>query len=96
MTRIHGRKMVWQDVVQGVHLGKCRKEGVVYQVECGKCKEKGERKVYIGETGRSVFERMVEQWRVWRDKKTGSSLWKHAKIEHEVRSQGKQHWNKIK
>ena len=44
-------------------MGKCRKEVVVYETKCGKCKEKGVRKVYIGKTWRSVFDRMGEHWR---------------------------------
>ena len=46
----------------------------MYQIECNMSKKDGKRKVYIGETGRSVYERTREHWRDWRDKKMGSSL----------------------
>ena len=37
--------------------GDCRVESVVYQVDCAKCEKEGKRSVYIGETGRSAWER---------------------------------------
>ena len=40
-------------------MGKCRVEGVVYEIECQVCKKNGVRRVYLDETGRSVYERML-------------------------------------
>ena len=57
-------------------------EGVVYEIECQVCKENGVRRVYLGETGRSVYERMLNHWDDWDKKKEGSSLWKHSVNEH--------------
>ena len=58
-------------------------EAVVYQVQCGQCEEeKGLRQVYIGETGKSGFERMVQHWRSWRGKEKDSFLWKHDLMVH--------------
>ena len=36
----------------------------------------------MGETGRSVYERMLDHWDDWGKKKEGSSLWKHSVNEH--------------
>jgi hypothetical protein len=58
--------------------GQCRTESVVYEVKCGQCEREGRgRKVYIGETGKSGYERMVQHWRSWRAKESDSFLWKH-------------------
>ena len=44
----------------------CRLEGVTYTIQCAKCKDKedemGKKALYIGETGRSAFERMREHF----------------------------------
>jgi hypothetical protein len=42
----------------------------------------GKRSVYVGETGRSVWERGGYRLRVWRAKEEGSLLWKHSVNEH--------------
>ena len=60
----------------------CRVEGVVYEIECQVCKENGVRRVYLGETGRSVYKPMLNHWDDWDKKKEGSSLWKHSVNEH--------------
>ena len=58
--------------------GHCRTESVVYEVKCGQCESEGRgRRVYIGETGKSGYERMVQHWRSWRAKESDSFLWKH-------------------
>ena len=46
------------------------------------CKEKEKRRVYIGETGRSGYERGNDHWRDWKNKLTGSFLHKHDVLEH--------------
>ena len=62
--------------------GDCRVESVVYQVECAKCEKEGKRSVYIGETGRSAWERGGDHLRAWRGKEEGSFIWKHEVNEH--------------
>ena len=69
-------------VCQTEAKGKCRVESVVYEVECGKCKGEGKRRVYVGESGRSAWERGGEHLRAWRAKEEGSFLWKHSVNEH--------------
>ena len=42
----------------------------------------GRRSIYIGETGRSAWERGAEHMRAWREKEEGSFLWKHEANQH--------------
>ena len=44
-------------VCQTEAKGKCRVESVVYEVTCGRCEKKGKRKVYVGESRKSAWER---------------------------------------
>ena len=62
--------------------GKCRVESCVYEIKCGKCEREGRRRVYVGESGRSAWERGGEHMRAWRAKEEGSFLWKHEVNEH--------------
>ena len=64
-------------------LGNCRVESCVYEIKCAICEGKGIRKVYIGETGKSGWERASQHWRDWRRKDSESSLHKHDMNEHE-------------
>ena len=57
--------------------GECKVESVVYNVECGKCEVEGRKSVYVGETGRSAWERGGDHLRAWRGKEEGSFIWKH-------------------
>ena len=41
-------------------VGECRSRGCGYELVC---KEDG--KKYVGQTGRSVYERTKEEWRGW-------------------------------
>ena len=57
----------------------CRKRGVVYEIECEevRCKKK-----YIGQTGRTIHERMKEHTKKSKDnteEKTNSALQQHKK-----------------
>ena len=48
----------------------CRTEGVTYSIQCKRCseEEEGRKTVYIGETGRSAFERMREHFHNFNNK----------------------------
>ena len=70
-------------ICRGGKGGECHVESVVYQVECLRCKEALKRRVYIGETGRSGYERGVDHWNNWRRKHKGSFLHKHDMMEHD-------------
>ena len=58
--------------------GECRTRGCVYQL---KCEEDG--KVYRGQTGRSVYERVKEEIRDWQKKGEKSPLWRHSELFHQ-------------
>ena len=58
-------------------LGNCRVESVVYEIRCDVCEREGKRRVYVGETGKSAWERADQHWREWRAKKEGNALHKH-------------------
>ena len=62
--------------------GECRVESVVYKVWCGKCEGEGKRRIYVGETGRSAWERGKDHLKAWREKEEGSFMWKHQCNEH--------------
>ena len=70
-------------VCRGGKGGECRVESVVYQIQCMVCKEREKRRVYIGETGRSGYERGTDHWNDWRRKLKGSFLHKHDVLDHE-------------
>ena len=59
-------------------IGECRTRGCVYKI---KCKEDG--KEYIGQTGRSIYERLKEEMTDLQRKGENSPLWKHAEECHE-------------
>lgn len=58
--------------------GICRERGCVYELQC-----KGDGKKYIGQTGRSVSERVSEEVKQWADKVQASPLWKHDELCHQ-------------
>ena len=62
--------------------GECRVESVVYKIWCGKCEGEGRRRIYVGETGRSAWERGKDHLKAWREKEEGSFMWKHQCNEH--------------
>ena len=57
-------------------------ESVVYKVWCGRCEGEKKTSVYVGESGRSAWERGGDHLRAWRAKEEGSFLWKHSVNEH--------------
>ena len=55
----------------------CRTRGCVYEIKCEECEVR-----YIGQTGRSLFERMNEHFAAWKDKREKAVLWEHSKTHH--------------
>ena len=56
----------------------CRTRGCVYEIECTDCTRK-----YRGQTGRSIYERINEHFKDYRDKKEKAVLYEHSKQYHE-------------
>ena len=54
----------WLDYVSCINSekekGRCRETNLVYETKCKLCKQKGETVTYVGETGRSMCERLSE------------------------------------
>jgi len=55
----------------------CRTRGCVYEMKCAECSRK-----YRGQTGRSIFERINEHFKDWRDAVEGSVLFQHSNKYH--------------
>ena len=55
----------------------CKTCGCVYELACIECDRR-----YRGTTSRSVYERIGEEIRAWRNKEEDSPLWKHAQLHH--------------
>ena len=58
--------------------GLCRNRGCGYQLMC-----KEDWKKYKGQTGRSVYERVGEEVRDWRNRDVKSPLWRHSQEYHQ-------------
>ena len=62
----------------GKGSSKCRKNNVVYESSCNVCKAEGSSKsTYIGETGRSLYERSLEHLADAASMKQTSHIWRH-------------------
>ena len=59
-------------------LGEGKSRGCVYQTMC-----KEDKRMYRGQTGRSVYERTKEEVRDWRNKDERSPLWRHSQLYHQ-------------
>ena len=55
----------------------CRTRGCVYEIKCIECSRK-----YIGQTGRSLYERVNEHYKGLNERKDKAVLWEHSKIFH--------------
>ena len=67
----------------GKGSSKCRKNSVVYESSCISCKAIGStQSTYIGETGRSLFERSLEHIADDKAEKPGSHIYKHWALHH--------------
>ncbi len=61
----------------GIRLN-CRTRGVVYEIPCIDCGLTIVEKMYRGQTGRSIYERMKEHFEKWMNKAEDSPLHKHS------------------
>ena len=59
-------------------------EGVVYSMKCKKCEEKGQKKIYIGETGGKLEVRMKEHSYRNREEVKRTETYRHSENEHEA------------
>ena len=82
-----GRCLRADCVVCELHNGngssKCRKKSVVYTSQCLVCLESGSKDgTYVGETGRTLFERSLENLSDVENKRSASHIFKHWAISH--------------
>ena len=61
----------------------CKTNNVVYQGKCDTCEEKGNTRVYDGETARNLHVRSKEHFADFKNKNQRSWMWKHVEKEHE-------------
>ena len=62
---------------------KCKRKSIVYKSICSVCLENGAREgQYIGESGRSLYERSREHLEDADKQKDGSHIWKHWAVSH--------------
>ena len=66
----------------GEKNGDCRRRNVCYQTWCQICKEKGRDTMYLGETGRTGYERAREHVGDWKSRKEDSHMHEHGEKEH--------------
>ena len=64
----------------------CREHACVYSIKCKDCRERGVEKEYVGQTNRSIGERMDEHVKDIIGKKVDKSLGRHAVETHGVQS----------
>jgi hypothetical protein len=62
--------------------GVCRRENLTYVMTCGTCSVNGVRKVYWGETSRTLYQRGKEHWSAYLSESDKSALHKHGSLEH--------------
>ena len=60
--------------------GICRTRGCGYELMC-----KEDNRKYVGQTGRSVYERIGEEVRGWHNRDEKNPLWRHSELYHEGR-----------
>ena len=63
--------------------GICKAKGAVYKIECSDCKSEGISSVYIGETHRTIWDRITEHFNLLEKQSTDSALLKHWLSHHE-------------
>ncbi len=56
----------------------CRTRGAVYEIPCVDCGQTVVEKMYRGQTGRSIYERMKEHFTKWQNEAEDSPLHKHS------------------
>ena len=62
--------------------GICRRENLTYVMTCGTCSVNGVRKVYWGETSRTLYQRGKEHWSAYLSESDKSALHKHCLLDH--------------
>jgi hypothetical protein len=62
--------------------GVCRRENLTYVMTCGTCSVNGVRKVYWGETSRTLYQRGKEHLSAYLSESDKSALHKHSLLEH--------------
>ena len=98
------RKNIWLELQGGCQRPKCyvcksqhgkgiscRLENICYQITCSICEKQEKKVIYIGETSRSAYERILEHMFLFRWRKEGdveqgqanSVLWQHSKATHQ-------------
>ena len=65
--------------------GSCRAANTVYTITCVTCSVEGRRRVYHGESHRTLYERSKEHWEGLRDQTEDSVLYRHWREEHRDR-----------
>ena len=70
------------DLHKGKGSSKCKKKSVVYESKCLACPASNNRSTYIGETGRSLYERSQEHLDDAENKRKCSHIFKHWATEH--------------
>ena len=63
--------------------GRCGKMGVIYTITCMKCKLEGKEIKYIGESGRTGYDRGIEHGSMMRKMDPESPMVEHGSTEHE-------------
>ena len=63
--------------------GSCKTRGVVYEIHCQECKEKGLKSLYIGETHRTMWDRIQEHFSKLESGANYSALLKHWRALHQ-------------
>ena len=63
--------------------GACKKVNAVYQISCNQCTAKGIKSQYIGETHRSIFDRMAEHFSKYANRAKDSAFTKHWRLMHQ-------------
>ena len=66
-----------------VKPGACKTRGVVYEIHCLECKEKGLKSLYIGETHRTMWDRIGEHFSKLESGAKDSALLKHWRAIHQ-------------
>ena len=83
--RCHRADCAVCDFHTGTSSSKCKRKSVVYESRCLLCydpKSSSKTGVYVGETGRTLYERAAEHLEDAYDQKKGSHIFKHWAIAH--------------
>ena len=62
--------------------GDCFRRNILYETSCNQCKQRGQERVYVGESSRSSYERGGEHADDYRKETSDSHMHKHATTDH--------------